>query len=139
MFHRKLLLLAHLVAAYSLCAGCMTLEQMAPPVGDPFVPVARNMELELSELVKGRDIYISDCVRCHSVEPISRYGVDKWKRILPRMIKDTKLDADEASAVSSYVFAAQRVLEQSPSQMEAAQAARTETEPRESSGSLGRN
>ncbi len=93
-------------------SGCQTLEQMAPPVGPDFLVVAAQRGMEPTTLEAGRQLYITDCARCHSVEPISRYSAARWRQILPRMARETKLDDSEKAAVEAYVMTATAFLEQ---------------------------
>lgn len=88
---------------FPLYSGCMTLEQMAPPVGGEFRMIAARHSVEVTTLELGREIYISDCARCHSVEPIGRYSAQHWRNILPTMAEKTLLNKRSAEAVESYV------------------------------------
>lgn len=94
----------------SLFLGCQTLEQMAPPVGDEFQKVATQYRVDVATLELGREIYLSECVRCHSVEPIDRYSADRWRGILPRMARESNLDQRETVAVETYVTLARVLL-----------------------------
>lgn len=94
---RTLLLMAALAGG-----SCMSLEQMAPPV-ESLPMQARTGSSAL--LVHGRDIYITKCARCHSVEPVHKYPRHQWEQdILPEMIEETNLDAAESAALRAYVF-----------------------------------
>ncbi|MCH7871497.1 MAG: hypothetical protein IID33_07335 [Planctomycetes bacterium] len=109
------------VAAFALHAGCMTLEQMAPPVGVEFQRVAQRQHVNLSALELGRQVYLLDCAKCHGVEPIGRYSESRWRKILPRMGKESKLDAQEQAAVNAYVMAAHAFLIQEPPKLVSAE------------------
>ena len=113
------------VAAFALHAGCMTLEQMAPPVGIEFQRVARRQHVDLSTLELGRRVYLMDCARCHGVEPISRYSESRWREILPRMGKESKLDAQQQAAVNAYVMAAHAFLVEESTKLAAAEKPKT--------------
>ena len=59
-----------------------------------------------SQLLLGREIYITKCAKCHSVEPVTRYPLAQWEHeILPEMNEETNLNAEEAAAVRAYVLA----------------------------------
>ena len=90
-------------------AGCLTIEQMAPPVGPECSRIGRN-GVTLAVLERGREVYLSDCTRCHSVEPIDRYSLDRWRAILERMGPQSKLDESRTAALQAYVLAAHTVL-----------------------------
>ena len=113
------------VAAFALHAGCMTLEQMAPPVGVEFQRVAQRQHVDIAMLELGRRVYLLDCARCHSVEPISRYSESHWREILPRMGKESKLDAQQQAAVNAYVIAAHAFLEQESTKLVSAENPKT--------------
>lgn len=93
-------------------SGCQTLEEMAPPVGVQFQTVAARRSVDVATLELGRQVYLSDCVRCHGVEPIGRYSATHWREILPRMALETKLDDRRTAAVTAYVMMARTVVEQ---------------------------
>ena len=114
------------VAAFALHAGCMTLEQMAPPVGVEFQRVAQRQHVNLSALELGRQVYLLDCAKCHGVEPIGRYSESRWRKILPRMGKESKLDAQEQAAVNAYVMAAHAFLSQESAKLAAAENPKTD-------------
>ena len=84
------LCLALLSAA--LLASCVTLESTAP-----LVPAEETV------LSHGRRLYLTTCARCHAPEPVSGYSASEWSKILPKMIKASKLSPDDAAAVTSYV------------------------------------
>lgn len=93
---RTMLLLAILA-----CCGCVSLEQAAPPVA--LLPNSTSHQVQLSQ---GRDIYVTRCAKCHSVEPVAKYSRAKWEvEILPEMVEKAKLTASETEVVKAYVLA----------------------------------
>ena len=113
------------VAALALHAGCMTLEQMAPPVGVELQRVAARHQVDVPALELGRRVYLFDCARCHSVEPIGRYSKSRWREILPRMGRESKLDAEEQAALNAYVMSAHTYLEQELTRLASAENPKT--------------
>lgn len=103
------LLFAGAVIITLILAGCLTIEQMAPPVGPEFSRIERS-GVPLAFLERGREVYLSDCTRCHSVEPIDRYSIDRWRAIIERMGPQSKLDDSRTAALQAYVLAAHTVL-----------------------------
>lgn len=96
---RCLLLLATLLAT-----ACVSLEEMAPPVSA--LPHRSISSASTAQLAHGRDIYITKCAKCHSVEPVLKYPLSQWQHeILPEMSEETKLNPQEVAAVSAYVHA----------------------------------
>lgn len=93
---------ALLVVAAFAGGSCITLEQAAPLVET--LPAHARLG-SASQLAHGRDIYITKCAKCHSVEPVHKYPREQWEReILPEMEEETNLDAAEAAAVRAYVL-----------------------------------
>lgn len=97
---------------FPLYSGCMTLEQMAPPVGGEFRMIAARHSVDVTTLELGREIYLSGCAQCHSVEPIGRYSAQHWRNILPKMAEKTLLDRRSTEAVESYVTLALVLLDE---------------------------
>lgn len=94
-------------------AGCLTIEQMAPPVGPEFSSIGTNGATR-AVLEGGREVYLSDCTRCHSIEPINRYSIDRWRAIIERMGPQSKLDVSRTAALQAYILAAHKVLAREP-------------------------
>lgn len=91
-----------LVVAALSGGACITLEQAAPPVAS-LPPHLRTGTT--SQLALGRDIYITKCANCHSVEPVKKYPLAQWEHeILPEMSEETKLTPEESAAVRAYVL-----------------------------------
>lgn len=85
-----------------LMSSCVTVEQAAPPVARLSIPPARSGPCE-----QGRQIYVTTCVKCHSIEPIADHSMEDWTGdILPRMCRKSKLTPEQSSAVTAYVAAA---------------------------------
>ena len=84
-------------------AACVSLEQAAPPAET--LP-SRTGGTSAAQLRQGREIYVTRCARCHSVEPVRKYSRAHWERdILPDMAEETNLNASDAAAVRAYVLA----------------------------------
>lgn len=93
-----LLLLAALTGV-----SCVSLEKAAPPVT---MLSAAVLHKNTSNLSLGRDIYVTRCAKCHSVEPVTNYSREKWvHEIMPEMAEETNLTASETEAVTAYVLA----------------------------------
>ncbi len=96
--------LARMLLLFAALAGasCITLEEAAPPVAMISSMVNKNT----AEISQGRDIYVTRCAKCHSVEPVTKYSREKWVQdILPEMAEETNLSVSEAEAVKAYVLA----------------------------------
>lgn len=86
-------------------AGCLTTEQMAPPV-ESLAPSVQATGVDLEQLKRGRHIYLTDCARCHAVEPIDHYSRSEWLNIMPDMAEESELTPDETDDVETYVLTA---------------------------------
>ncbi len=54
-------------------------------------------------LERGKRTYFTRCAQCHSAIPVTRYSLEQWDRLLPGMVRKSKLDAIQASELSVYV------------------------------------
>ena len=105
-------LVAVTMVAGSVLRGCMSVEQMAPPVGPRLTEAAGEDGASTEALQRGRQVYLTRCSTCHTIEPIDRYTAARWDQILPRMNKDAKLDAAEAADLRTYIGTAHRAMAQ---------------------------
>lgn len=90
--------------------GCATLEQLAPPLpspGPPGSPDAISLgsisDASLQQAKRGRRIYITECIKCHSPEPVTRYSQVEWDEILPRMAEESKLPPEKITDIAAYI------------------------------------
>jgi mono/diheme cytochrome c family protein len=94
---RVLLLIAALTGG-----SCVSLEQAAPLVET--LPLRLRAGTS-AQLAHGRELYITKCAKCHSVEPVRKYPLAQWEHeILPEMNEETKLTPQESAAVRAYVL-----------------------------------
>lgn len=56
-------------------------------------------------LTVGEAGYRAHCDRCHDFEAPSAYGRGDWEDILPEMVRESRVDAVEARAISAWVLA----------------------------------
>ncbi|MHC5007560.1 MAG: hypothetical protein ACYTGF_09415, partial [Planctomycetota bacterium] len=73
-----------MIAALLAVIGCATIEELAPPVGGLTMREGKTMGVSADNLERGRAIYITQCARCHSPEPVTRYTEAQWRETLPR-------------------------------------------------------
>lgn len=97
-----------LVVAALSGGACVSLEQAAPLVGTLSAHAHAGSP---SQLAHGRDLYITKCAKCHSVEPVRKYPLAQWEHeILPEMNEETKLTPEECAAVRAYVLTVLKTL-----------------------------
>ena len=92
-----------------LLVGCMTLEQMAPPVDARVVSAAGVYGGHADTMQRGRHVYLTRCADCHSIEPIDRYSLVQWEMILEDMSAEAKLTPDQAGDLEQYVMTIRRM------------------------------
>ena len=85
-----------------LISACVSLEQAAPPVEILGLPLSGSRFISMT---RGRDIYITRCAKCHSVEPIKKFSPSEWEQIMPKMVEKTKLTSSDDALVRGYVSA----------------------------------
>lgn len=106
------------IGALALTIGCLSIDQIAPPVDPILQEIGRRDGIDAERLEAGRRIYLTDCARCHTPEPIGRYSAEKWQSILPRMFLETKLDEGREATLQAYVQAARAVIERNAADAE---------------------
>jgi mono/diheme cytochrome c family protein len=98
------------LATLLVVIGCATIEELAPPVGALALREGETMGVTAENLERGRTIYITQCARCHSPEPIASYSEAQWQETLPRMSHQAVLTAQETSDVRNYVMVTLRAM-----------------------------
>ena len=92
------------IAALSVCvSGCATTIDLAPLVDERAIETANAMGFSPESIEQGRLLYITSCAKCHSPEPVTRYSLERWGGILPRMAEQADLDNEAEQAVSAYI------------------------------------
>ena len=74
-------------------AKAVVLAELAMPTTDAAV------------LSAGEVLADAKCVRCHEMEAPAAYGRGDWEDILPEMLRESRVDATEARAISAWVLA----------------------------------
>jgi len=91
-------------------SGCLSLEEMAPPIESTIIALAAETGISPGILAHGRQIYLTQCIRCHGVEPINRYTPDHWQMIVPEMAAETKLDTQQQADLLAYLLTAHQLM-----------------------------
>jgi mono/diheme cytochrome c family protein len=86
--------------------GCVSMEQIAPPVSAQMAAVGGTSTTALDS---GRRLYTGRCATCHSIDPVTKHSPDRWRAILDDMASEAKLSTSEKSAVLAYILAARSV------------------------------
>jgi hypothetical protein len=92
--------LAGLVAGLGLIAGCATAVIPHATALD-----AQRTGVALQALEHGRGLFVARCGNCHlTPDPGSRSAAD-WAKVLPEMLEDSHLNAQEAAEVLAFLQA----------------------------------
>lgn len=51
----------------------------------------------------GMALYTNNCGKCHGLPVISEHSIERWNKVLPPMIKKSKLDEAQGASVTAYV------------------------------------
>ena len=102
------------VALVALALGaCVSMQQLAPPVDAEMAALGNELGHGSESLQRGRAVYLSRCVACHSLEPILRYPVADWQGIIPDMAEEAKLEPQQTQDLRHYVLTSHRLLSRS--------------------------
>jgi mono/diheme cytochrome c family protein len=74
--------------------------EKVPVVTLAMADASRPVEL----LKRGRSIYVSQCARCHSAQPVLNYSQEQWDRLLPEMEKQSRLSTNQVSELRAYIL-----------------------------------
>lgn len=58
-----------------------------------------------AQMEEGRRVYQGSCGKCHKLFTPESRGVEKWEKVLPRMVKRSKLDDAAGGMVRAYLLA----------------------------------
>lgn len=95
LFPRTIAVIAAPLSVVLLLGSCQSLADLAPPVAAD--------DVRFAQLSVGRDVYITDCARCHSPEPVSGYTAGEWRGILDRMQEKVTLSPSEWKSLEAYI------------------------------------
>lgn len=102
IFSQTRLVMVLLLSLFVL--SCETIEELAPPVDEVAVKLAISSSIDPTLAARGRTIYITSCVHCHSPEPVVRYNLANWQNnILPDMAERSKLSEADTQALGEYI------------------------------------
>jgi len=102
---------AMILAGVWIVTGCMTTQQMAPLVSEVVSGIGLAPGVTGQSLEQGRQVYLSRCAKCHSIEPVNRYSDRRWKEIMEEMAVESRLGDQQKTDVLAYVLTARRFME----------------------------
>jgi cytochrome c5 len=63
-----------------------------------------NLEADLKgDAVKGKQIFSAGCKRCHGLPEAGQFTRSRWEAVLPGMIRNAGLDAQEAADIREFI------------------------------------
>jgi mono/diheme cytochrome c family protein len=93
-------------AGLALCAalltGCGSISSSAPAV----IPVMVTKGSSAKRLEQGRALFVSRCIDCHSLPPVTKYSPERWPGLVARMSGRAHLQPEQREAIVAYVVAA---------------------------------
>lgn len=56
------------------------------------------------EIAEGDYLYTEHCGKCHDLPKAAKYSEANWRKIVPEMAKEAKLDATQENKILQYVL-----------------------------------
>lgn len=64
-----------------------------------------NAEADLKgDAVKGKQVFTAGCKRCHGLPEAGQFTKSRWDAVLPGMIRNSGLDAQESADIREYIY-----------------------------------
>jgi mono/diheme cytochrome c family protein len=86
--------------------GCALDKFTPPPVSPVLIANARPDHVDVAQLQNGRRVFLSHCLECHTLPPVTKYSRNEWPPLVSRMSARANLSAGEQAAVIAYLRAA---------------------------------
>jgi cytochrome c2 len=68
-----------------------------------------NSKYSEEDIASGKNIFENKCNTCHKLKLPETRNVEKWEKVLPRMVNLAKLDDTQAGKVRAYVLSHAKV------------------------------
>ena len=81
---------------------------LAPPpeVSPALISNARFDHVDAEQLQTGHRLFVSRCLECHTLPPVTKYSRDEWPYLVSRMSNRANLSGSDQSAIIAYLRAA---------------------------------
>jgi len=81
---------------------------LAPPpeVSPALISNARPDHVDAEQLQNGHRLFVSRCLECHTLPPVTKYSRDEWPYLVSRMSNRANLSGSDQSAIIAYLRAA---------------------------------
>ena len=77
-----------------------------PEVSPALISNARADHVEAEQLQNGHRLFVSRCLECHTLPPVTKYSRDEWPYLVSRMSNRANLSGSDQSAIIAYLRAA---------------------------------
>ena len=91
-------------AIVCLLIGCES-TNFAPPPVTPQMAKTGGRQVSLATLEHGRKLFVSRCIECHTLPPVSSRSAVKWPSAVDRMAARASLKPAERDAMVDYLQA----------------------------------
>jgi hypothetical protein len=73
-----------------------------------YAPAIKSTTRDVSQLERGRTLFVHRCIECHTLPPIWKYARDDWPKIVNDMSHRASLKLEEREAVIAYILAVRK-------------------------------
>jgi hypothetical protein len=96
------------IAAVVIILFIVSCANLAPPpeVSPALISNARPDHADAEQLQNGHRLFVSRCLECHTLPPVTKYSRDEWPYLVSRMSNRANLSASDQSAIIAYLRAA---------------------------------
>jgi len=96
------------IAAVVIILFIVSCANLAPPpeVSPALISNARPDHVDAEQLQNGRRLFLSHCLECHTLPPVSKYSRNEWPHLVSRMSGRANLSPGEQAAIVAYLRAA---------------------------------
>jgi len=77
-----------------------------PPVTAELALAGAHQHVDLAALRKGRTLFVSRCIECHTLPAISQHSATEWPPLIDEMAGRANLKSAERDAVLAYILVA---------------------------------
>jgi cytochrome c1 len=104
---KRLSISAAAIICFVELGGCETASwRPPPPVTAEWAQPAAQRHVDVGRLRKGRTLFVSRCIECHTLPVVSRYKESDWPCIVHEMGGRANLKPPESDAVLAYILVA---------------------------------
>ena len=101
-FEMKQVAAAGLLSTLVAFSSCETVSSSAPTVTS--IMISKGADAQF--LTEGRNLFVSRCIDCHSLPPISKYSSERWPGLIEKMSGRAHLQPMQRDAIVAYILAA---------------------------------